>query len=543
MSKVQPITIRRRVRRGDHSLRLRATAFPISKAHRSDTSRQTDDDSSFAIDSVAASRGLILSTPFNLQSIASIFERSNTLRQCVYAYITNIVSYGYRVVKRHETIEMDADEKEILESWIRTANPDESLVSVARHYLYDYERFGFGFFEVIRNNAGQPTLLKYAKSATTRVLRKDEKLVTVETEMLRGKSRRKVTERRRFRRYVQQPPNSKQRVYFKEMGDPRIMDWRDGKFQGEEGKGRVRPQYRATELIHGKQFSDEPYGIPRWISQLPNILGSREAEEVNLRFFEDNTVPPMMLLVSGGRLTGNSFKELQDLLSGAGLGGERQNQILLIEAVPETTALDERGNVTLSVEKLTSERQSDGLFQTYDDANQAKVQSSFRLPNTLVGKSQDVTFATANVSAFIAETQVFLPERQVHDELLNKRLINATYGLNLGTVKLESRGPQITNPEQIVKTLTAANVMGALTPRAAVDALNEALQMFLPQYPKEGEEDYEEWMDTPVSITLRTIGRGSPDSTREEQDTDTDEIRETQESGATGPRNPEHGSE
>jgi PBSX family phage portal protein len=395
--------------------------------------------------------------------------------------------------------------------------------------------------------------LRHAKAARTRILKKSSKLMTVKHEVMRGSRRSYITERKRFRKYVQHRPNSRDLVYFKEFGDPRIMDWRTGEYQGESGK-RVRIQHQATELIHGKQLSDEAYGIPRWISQLPNVLGSREAEEVNLRFFEDNTVPPMMLLVSGGQITSKSFQQLQEILSSGGLGRERQHQIMLIEAVAKSESIDENGSVRLEVEKLTDTRQSDGLFKEYDESNQAKVQSSYRLPNTLMGKSQDVTFATANVSQFIAETQVFLPERQIHDELLNKKFINSPTGLNLKTVKLEAKGPQITNPAEIVKTLTAANVMGALTPRTAIDALNEALQLSLPQYPEKpagyddtdddaepAENGYESWMDRPIAIGLRRLQ--SQGRLRAEQNVTDSSTRETQETGEIQMTEPENGSE
>jgi capsid portal protein len=322
------------------------------------------------------------------------------------------------------------------------------------------------------------------------------------------------------------------------------MSFKTGEYESTENP--VPPDEEATELIHIRFDSPDAYGIPRWTNQLPSILGSREAEEVNLRYFEDNTVPPLMLTVAGGRLTSQSFSELQRVLQKEGLGKDRQNRILLIEAVPERESLDDKGSVQLKVDKLASERPSDGLFKEYDESNQAKVRSSFRLPPVLVGMSQDVTFATANVSAFIAEIQVFAPERRYYDEVYNKTIITGSMGLNLKTCMLRSKAPQITNPEMLIKALTALNVMGAVTPRTAVEVANRVMQTNLPQYPEKGEEGYEEWMDQPMPITAKEAGAGAreaPANTQDEQRGKSQSIKDIEDDGDVSSRSPENGQQ
>jgi capsid portal protein len=300
---------------------------------------------------------------------------------------------------------------------------------------------------------------------------------------------------------------------------------------------KVQRGYEATEIIHIRQHSPDAYGVPRWINQLPSVLGSRESEECNLRYFEDNTVPPMILSVSGGRLTKQSYQEMKGVLEAQGVGKERQHKIMLIEAVPEREGLDDKGSVSVRIDKLTDSRQSDGLFKEYDEGNQAKIRSSFRLPPVAIGMSQDTTFATARVSAFVAESQVYRPARDALDEVLNKRIIQGEAGLGLQTVRLASRVPSITDPESLIKSLTALNVMGALTPRTANETANRILQIELPEYPKEGEESYEEWMDKPILFVTRGIK--SQDG-QESKDTSTKGVEKD---GDVGLQQPEHGDE
>lgn len=501
---------------------------------RADLSRQTEDIDTFETKDGVAGANSVLDTPYDMKGLAGVYERSNMLRQCVAAYVTNIASFGWRIIPYKEGGEMNPEEEEELQSFIDYANVEESLSAINSKMVEDFERYGFSFMEVIRDKADRVSLLKHAPSFKTRLLSKDTRAIAVKNTIYRGRRRTEVSERRKFRRFVQMVNGKK--TYFKEFGDPRDMDFKTGEY------GSVAPQALATEIIHMKQSSEEPYGVPRWISQLPSILGSREAEEVNLRFFEDNTVPPMILTVAGGRLTQQSWQDLNEMLNRQGVGRERQNKIMLIEAVPEKEGLDDKGTVSLQVERLTDQRQSDGLFSEYDEANQSKVRSAFRLPPVVVGLSQDITFATANVSTFVAETQVFSALRRAVDEIFNKKLVNHPRGLGMKTVKLESKAQAITNPEQVVKALTALNVMGGVTPRQAIETANESLQVSLLQYPEKGVEGYEPWMDQPIQMTIKELGAasiGDHDSANAKDS----KVKSTEKSGETEETPPEHGQE
>lgn len=542
MSAVTPIRstrVRRRYRTEDDTgtATLNVTQFTVGKrATRNDMSRQVEDTTTFVLDGKGR---IAVPTPFSLSSLHALHEKSNILRQCIAAYVTNITSNGFKVVPINDGVEMNAEEKDILQGWIDSPNTDESLRSLHSKHVNTYEKYGFSFNEVIRNKAGNPSLLRYANAASIRQTTKDPEEVVVKIEVKRGGKRVRVIERKQFRTYVQQVGS--QIVHYKQFGDPRRMNYKTGRFDP-----NTPDELLATELMHNKQFSEDTYGIPRWISMLPAILGSREAEEVNLRYFEDNTVPPMILTVAGGRLTQQSYKDLKAILEGTGLGKDRQNQIMLLEAVPEVADIDGKGTVTLKIDKLTDARQSDGLFKEYDDANMTKVRSAFRLPPVFLGMSQDMTFATANVSAYIAEVQVFNPERIYHDEFYNKGFVNHSAGLNLKTVKLESKGPTNSSPDQVMQSLTALNVMGGLTPRTAIDAVNETMRMSLPNYPEKGHADWMEWMDQPMPFSLansKSQQTGEGETTHVAQKAKSPKIKATEKDGKIAPKAPEHGKE
>lgn len=507
--------------------RVNVRSLTIGSTRRADTSRQITQEDAFTTTGIGKSA---LLPPYDPRFLAQCVERSNMLKQCIAAMVTNVGMVGFEVAAIDRSVPIDDAEKEELQSFIDACNSEESLMAVHTKAVDDYETYGYCFLEAIRDRKGRVSLLRHMPAYTTRLLPKDLEPELVEYDITRGRRTVTVQEYRTFRRYVQ-IVNGKTR-YFKEFGDQRVLHMDTGEY------GTCPVAYRATEVIHIRQNSNDPYGVPRWINQLPSILGSREAEECNLRYFEDNTIPPMILSVAGGRLTSQSYKELKDILLKQGIGVDRQNKMILIEAVPEREGLDEKGStVTLKVDKLTDARQSDGLFSEYDEANQAKIRSSFRLPPVAVGLSQDVTFATANVSAFIAETQVYLPLRNVFDEIYNKKLVNGELGLGLRTCRLASYVPLMSNGDSIVKSLTALNTMGAITPRMANEIGNRVLQLDLPSYPAQDGEGYEPWMDQPILF----VTRGTASQAGQEQKTE--KIKDIEEEGDVGLDRPENGQQ
>lgn len=501
---------------------VRTTVFHINRAE-ADTSRQIAAMDEFAGFVVGGNGSMILPPPYNVERLLEFRERSNMLMQCIESYVTNIVLTGWETDDLHRTrLATEADSHE-LQSFIDHANVDQSLSAVMSDVVRDRESVGFGFLEVIRDATRRISLLRNAPARFTRLCSKHNQEVLVRYEIQRGRRVTVVQEYKKFRKLLQ-IVNGQYR-WFKEFGDPRRMNCDTGYFEGEQG---YQSGNDATEIIHFRLPSSEVYGVPRWINQLPSIIGSRESEEVNMRYFQDNTVPPMLLMVGNGRLTQASYAELTRTLNEDGIGSDRQNKILLLEAIGESDSLDgKNNNIDLKVEKLTDARQSDALFAGYDSANMGKVRSSFRLPPVLVGMSQDVNFATASTSVFVAESQVFAPERSVLDEMLNRLLVNGVWGLGLKTAKLTSRTPSITAPEMVIKTLTALNVMGALTPRSAQTVANKMLQLEIGTYPEKGEDGYEEWMDQPITLSLRDA------KTQEGQSVKDDKVKELEDTGDT----------
>jgi capsid portal protein len=226
-----------------------------------------------------------------------------------------------------------------------------------------------------------------------------------------------------------------------------------------------------------------------------------------MRYFEDNTVPPAMLTVSGGRLTAESARAVTNMLNTS--GADKQNRRVLVEAVGEGADVgDASTGIQIRVEKMTDARQNDELFGKYEDSTMRKILSCWRMTPAAIGRASEAA-RDLGAELQLMETTIFAPERAKIDEQLNKGMVNSRAGLRMLSAKLVSRTPAISSPDQFIKALTALNVMGAVTPRSAQRAANKALQIEVDQFPAKGEEGYEDWMDKPIIMT-RTLTQGTP---------------------------------
>jgi PBSX family phage portal protein len=488
--------------------------FPLVKAHflGSDGSNvKPIEERSY--DERIFSREGALSPPYSPEVLCKIHEHSNALRQNIDAYCVNIDGNGHRF---DPVIDLEADEafekvrdamfidrisisddegkgetpdfpsdeeveatidemedemrleKARVETFFRFCCLDESFISLRKRTRQDLEIMGNGFWEVIRDDSGSLVQFTYIPGFTSRLMPLDSSLVETTTRIKRTPiSFQNLRVNRRFRRFVQVFEGA--RVFFKEFGDPRIMSSQTGEYykdvdalEKEEGKGISQ----ATEVIHFSIHSPRSaYGIPRWIGTLLAVLGSRQAEEVNFLYFENKSVPPLAILVSGGTLSKDSASGLQDYIKTHLKGRQNFHKILVIEGVSSSASLDgQAGRMRIEIVPLTGAQQKDALFQSYDERNIDKIGMSFRLPRLLRGDIRDFNRGTAEAALEFAEMQVFAPEREDFDWFINRKII-AELGIRYW--EFRSNSPNVTNPIDLAEMISQLVREAILTPEEA----------------------------------------------------------------------------
>jgi hypothetical protein len=138
--------------------------------------------------------------------------------------------------------------------------------------------------------------------------------------------------------------------------------WEDGRgsdyaaSQGGQGAGGsqtpgVALGDRATEVLHLVCIPHPifPYGIPRWIHQIPSVLGSRRAEEWNLGFFEQGGIPPMLIVVQGGEAADNVEEAIKNLFYSA---GPQKTTAAVLQVQSTSGDMNDPGAVKVTVERF-----------------------------------------------------------------------------------------------------------------------------------------------------------------------------------------------
>jgi len=461
---------------------MRALVIGVDKVAETDAESQQILDDPFKTEYLG---NKIIAPPYNLQVLSTMYENSSELGQCLDAMEINIEGFGFHLrraikdsVLREGTDELrkevETEKLNLTNFFNNIALDGESFTRLRRKTRRDIESCGNGYWEIIPDTnkstegmAEVAAALNHIPAHTMRITKADTK--AIETKQLQpmvqadgSVEMQIVTVRRRFRMFVHKRNNKN--VFFKEFGDPRVLNYETGEY--ETAKKKVPKNKHANPVIHFSIYSSRsPYGIPRWVGQLFSILGSRSAEEINFKTLRSNNIPSMMVLVSNGMLTDGSIKRIEEFVETQIAGSGNYSKFLLLEAESaDEEGLGNAGTMKLHAEPLTSVQHTDQLFQEYDKNNSDKVRRSFRLPPMFVGRADDYTRATAESSRKLADEQVFAPERSEVDHVVNYKLLPP---LAVKYHQFVSNSPNTTDNKELAQILNYAEKTGGITPNIA----------------------------------------------------------------------------
>lgn len=463
---------------------IKERTAPVGKA---DTSLQITAENKYS--------GDWISPPSDLRGLRSLVKHSTILPQCIRAYRNNIAGFGIGVRYREdveETPEMAAEFQRAQEI-IELLNTEQDTKEVFEDVIEARETYGIAYIEVIRSVGGEVTQIEFIRDTPSVSKTKPLDPYIPTAYYHHG---RQVERKKRFCKYRQQIGG--ETVYFKEFGDPRVMDKRDGAYL-EEG-GTLGMEYRANELMEFA-VGTESYGEVRWIGQVLGVDGSRRAEMLNNNYFRNGRHTPLMIVVKNGTLTDESFQKLQHYINDIkGEAGQHAFIVLETESAGGGTDFEQGDKPDIEIKDLAGILQKDELFQSYLDNNRRKVQSSFQLPDLYVGYTTDFNRATAQAAQEVTEQQVFQPERRSLAWAINNRLLN---GYQFQYVECYFLEPDITNPDDLAKLLSVCNGAGGLTPNKAKEILLNAMGEVSEDYPGE-------WGNIPLAYSKAQSG-GGPD--------------------------------
>lgn len=446
-----------------------------------------------------AGSAAIIAPPYLPRQLESLVQTNNSLGACIDAMVTNVHETGFVIeykdpakngpklktkektkapggkpekpvndnVQKADTPaeEVDPKVKEVTQ-FFDEVWPGMSFQKLRKELGHDIERTGNGYIEVIRNLLGEVVMLRRMDPKLTRMC-----LLSApnpaQIVIRRGEKDVKVTVPMRYRRFVQSI--GVDYVYFKEFGCPMLLHKKTGQLLAENKKAElIKEKALGSEVIHFVKTPDveTPYGVPQWVSQMPSVLGSRKAEEHNLDYFASGGVPPLMIFVHGGMMAQPAKDALQEFL--ASTPGAKQGAPVF-EVIGTGGGVDSANAVRVTVERFGNERQKDSMFEMYDKRCEERVRRAWRLPPIFVGQAADYSFATAHASYAVGEAQVFKPERDEFDGVVNSTIMRELDPT--GELVFRSKGVPVKDVEQQMKALDS--VKEHLEPSHIVESINE----------------------------------------------------------------------
>lgn len=439
----------------------------------------------------------ILKPPFNFQNLYTIYEESDILQAVIEAMQLNVDGFGYRLdflgddATERETPQAQA-EKVKAENFFDQVNESESFMTVRKKVREDYEVLGNGGYEVIRNRAGEIQLMYHLPFRWMRISARKENPIPVDVTLMRNGKLITIKVRRTFKRFVQISRYGTKLRYFKELGDPRVMDWRTGDYVEQS-------RYKASEVWYQRNsLGAEIYGVPRWIGAVLQVMGRRSAEFVNYDLFKNQGIAPLLIMISGGVLNDDSLDELETILRSM-RGEQNFNRIALLESQVEGLGIEEKGNAKMELKNMTEFRKEDMMFDRYLNTAKDDVRHRYRLPDLYIGQSETYTHATATAARMVAEEQIFIPERTEFDEQTNNLLLKKEFAITLW--KYKSKGPQIVGSEEISEGVKLFSDIGAFSINNAVAMANKAFALEMSQFDAP-------WANYPLPIVLKILEMG-----------------------------------
>jgi len=479
-----------------------------------------------------ACEGKVVEPPYDMLTLAMLVENSSEVGPAIDAMAVNVELFGWKLEPRipidEDTdpaiLQILAEERAVAENFFETAYPGGSFEELRERMRRDLEATGNRYVEFVEvPTTGELDGLNHLPAWTMRMTPPDDE--PTQCEELRVKKHVRVVEvptddepeissdgadlqmvrkqavveevaytletqlrYKRFRRYVQR--RGDKAVWFKELGDPRLISCLDGEPVSEEklleadpdGKVKHRftmgpggdlvvkegvvgfPVAHAANPVHHQCLysTRSPYGLPRYIGHLFAIFGSRAADEINYTTFKNNNIPSMVVTVANGMLTDESVSRISEFVETSIASDDNYSKFLLLEAEPTSEGLKDPGTMRIEVKPLTNEQHTDALFVNYTTNNDERVRRAWRFPPIFVGKSDDFTGKTIEASRKLGDEQVFGPERGRVNRFFTREVL-LRLGIVWSTFKLLS--PNVTENEDLIKAMTMAEKTGGMTPR------------------------------------------------------------------------------
>lgn len=342
----------------------------------------------------------IVNPPYDLDTLAGLYDSSAIHNASVAARVMNTVGLGYEFVettkakRRLERANGDEariarvrksiqDEKERLEEIFENVNIEETFLETMIKVWQDVITMGNGYLEIGRNNSGEIGYIGHIPGSLVRVRRKRDGFVQIARS------------------------NKIQAVFFRN-------------FEDKETEDPINGDPSPNEIIHFKTYSPKNtyYGVPPAVSAAAAIVGDKFAKEYNIDYFENKAIPRYAIILKGAKLSNKSKQELINYFRNEVKG---RNHGTLVIPIPPSIGSDS----DIKFEKLEAGVQ-DSSFDKYRKSNRDEILVANRVPAPKVGVYDNANLAVSRDADKTFKTQVIGPDQAIIEKRINRIIAEFT---------------------------------------------------------------------------------------------------------------------
>jgi len=481
----------------------------------------------------------VISPVIDPDVLMQLLPLSETLNQNIDATVDGVYTKDYKLISRitksermkDETLDkLIREEKDEIDDFLTYLDIDgDPHVEFKKKHGKNIEVTGNSYWEIVRDkykvnddysiNLGEIYAVQLLESVSMRIASMSKQFIPYDRFIFKKNKNEWIKRKtiKRFKFFVQiddelgnsASSNGENSVFFKEFGDPRVINSLGGEvvtreMWAEMSKKEKKNFKPATEIIHFKYyFPGSPYGAPRYIGALYAILGSIFKSECDLKWFSNGSKADLAIM-SDAPLDKASIDYLKQYVAqSAKLENARKALVLIPEQQTRIPGLTKEQQAKITLQELGQRREAN--FIQYGEKNDRAVQSSFRISDLHIGKNQDFNRATAEVAQEVTEDNVFKPTRNLFDFIVNN-IIFALKGFKYHVYesKPSTKDSIVTMTDAIFKLQQSGLTIRdgrTLIERVFNIELEDLEQIF-------GKED-SEWLDVPIVIIKDLIKAGA----------------------------------
>ncbi|MFB6237528.1 MAG: phage portal protein [Halopenitus sp.] len=395
--------------------------------------------------------------PYNPYRLASFLELNETLAVGIRKKSRYEVGYGFSIVPHADVDEDDADQDDfdtVRDFWRgresrwqtkarRSAEPT-TPVEVLELARQDYHLVGWACLEILVDMEGNPVGLAHVPANTIRV-RKPQTQFDQPRHPEEGRFVDGDVEKFASRGYVQ--VRDGRRRYFGEAGDRYRGrgedDRREPIFVDKEtgdvaiGSAEELENAPANELIFVSNPSPlaDDYGVPDWVSGIRTISGDEAAKDYNREFFDNDTIPRLVIKVTGGELSEESKRDLRQMLDGL---REESHRAVILEVEKFQNQLDE--DVEIELEPLGQGISEEMDFREFREKNEHEIAKVLEIPPIKIGNTGTSNRSNSEVQDREFALEVIQPEQHKFAARLYQLIHQQAFGVTDWTIEFELRG-------------------------------------------------------------------------------------------------------